>query len=74
MSTGKRFSIHCYYHKLASSLRDLARAFGVEQQKLHFPYNFMSLETLSYVGGKPDYKFYTNNINPSNNISKGVWE
>jgi hypothetical protein len=45
---------------LPASLRELGAHFSVETQKGFFPYNFMTKETLTYIGCKPDIKFYPN--------------
>lgn len=43
---------------LIGSLRNLAKAFGVETQKSIFPYNFVKENNLNYNGYVPDFKYF----------------
>jgi hypothetical protein len=43
---------------LNSSLEVLSKAFKVETSKGIFPYSFVSLERLNYIGSIPEYKYY----------------
>jgi DNA polymerase type B, organellar and viral len=43
---------------LIRSLRDLAKAFGVETQKTIFPYTFVNENNLDYIGEVPNYNYF----------------
>jgi len=43
---------------LIGSLKNLAKAFGVETQKSIFPYNFVNKDNLNYNGYIPDFKYF----------------
>lgn len=45
---------------LLSSLRKLAKSFGVETQKGIFPYRFVNENNLDYNGPIPDFKYFDN--------------
>jgi DNA polymerase type B, organellar and viral len=43
---------------LLFSLRNLAKAFGVDTQKSYFPYDFINENNLDYIGITPDFKYF----------------
>jgi hypothetical protein len=43
---------------LIFSLRNLAKAFGVNTQKGYLPYDFVNENNLDYIGITPDYKYF----------------
>lgn len=45
---------------LLASLRNLAKVFGVENQKSIFPYNFVNENNLDYIGNVPEFKYFNN--------------
>lgn len=66
---------------LNSSLDKLAQDFGVDTKKTHFPYSFVSQDTLLYRGPTPAIEFYPKLANKSpdsiaiyNNLYKSDWD
>ena len=56
---------------LLISLRNLAKAFGVETQKSIFPYTFVNENNLNYIGEVPNINYFDNlNQKEYNNYSK----
>lgn len=45
---------------LTASLRNLAKAFGVDTQKSIFPYSFVNKDKLNYNGYIPEFKYFDN--------------
>lgn len=43
---------------LTASLRNLAKAFGVDTKKSIFPYSFVNKDNLDYIGPIPDFKYF----------------
>lgn len=47
---------------LIVSLRNLAKAFGVDTQKSIFPYTFVNENNLDYIGPVPEFKFFGKDV------------
>jgi hypothetical protein len=45
---------------IEGSLESLSKSFETYLEKLNFPYDFVTKETLNYVGLTPDKKYYEN--------------
>jgi hypothetical protein len=67
------FQLHCSFNKTGISLRNLAKNFKVETQKGHWPHKWVTKDTLHYIGPKPPYEVFTNQLSAGNNISKEEW-
>ena len=50
------------YQMLPASLDKLTKSFGVTNKGV-FPYNFVNMDRLDYVGSFPEYKYY-NGLSP----------
>jgi hypothetical protein len=56
---------------LIVSLRKLAKAFGVINQKGIFPHTFVNENNLDYIGQVPEFKYFDDiSLNDYNNYSK----
>ena len=61
------------YNLLKDSLDKLCKAFDTPVKKSYFPYDFVTKNTLYYVGEKPDMRFY-NQVDKSKQISNKEYD